>query len=846
MRAAPIVEVQSKSKTDSQKGEYETRSVGFPTRVVSTFKRDVTMALNDKKKTLYLKFEILNKGNLIDSLSNGCRIMQLNGNLSQSGGIVIEDSIGRVELIPYAELREIFREKQTAPLQGPTNLNTAPTFNNQATSVFSSEHYLDLLILGYKNDMTTANFFADEIRIPHVVHFKFHDKDHDFRHKIYEDHCIDKFSQFFLENIVDGLTVRNSFERARIRTFDSLSETYFESRDNNYIQSIVGEGPILLPRDAPHDEVLYGSDDYKLSDGRIEDISHVRYPTNIGRTILPYTGRNNDIYAVMKLLVTLKFKFVKLTGDPGIGKTTFVLQTSYYLLTRNFFPDGIFYFPLKNIRNQALKDMMKDTFGPKFENNMKNFFRDKKMLLVFDDFDVFYQRGIEFPRLIFLTLRECGIATLVVTSPKRKQDFMAKKRWQHEYEVKQKTIEDEFLHTERVLKPIKDEEMAHILFSYIKMPKDLEVDIDKIIESRAVKMAEGNPRLLLQQLIEKKISINKTVLEIDPHYLDELQHDQVLADAMSGHSASSLKLGRKGSNLANETLKLSKFHRNNSTKQPHLSPSHSLQLAARSKSVSMQSLSFRESYGEKKDHNKILQSRMSSNLEHLLEKPFELSEEDEEKLNEVEHHERRSHSHKLKREKSHKGITSFKSEEKAMHHTHSIRHDPMYCYEEQKSNDAHEILQGMMSDDDEKDEIFRVDVSDENLEHFTKGASESDDEQGRFEDDEEEKGYFSHEEGIGRKNSYLEEDLIATDENERYRATGFSIVRRFSRNEVKGKKYSALNQNTNKFKYDEDRTKMDHRDTWSKEMMAKKPSKVTKIKRSYKRRVIGGSDGDDD
>ena len=71
------------------------------------------------------------------------------------------------------------------------------------------------------------------------------------------------------------------------------------------------------------------------------------------------------------------------------------------------------------------------------------------MLLIFDDFDIYYTKGQDFPRLIFLTLRECEIATLVLTTLRKKQEIMTKKKWQQEYDMKQKAIEDEFLRTER-------------------------------------------------------------------------------------------------------------------------------------------------------------------------------------------------------------------------------------------------------------------------------------------------------------------------------------------------------------------------------------------------------------
>ena len=76
MRAAPIVAGTNDEKgVMVQKEVHQINTVGFPTRVASTFKSDVISSLKTRAKTLYLKFEILNRINLIDSLENGCRIM---------------------------------------------------------------------------------------------------------------------------------------------------------------------------------------------------------------------------------------------------------------------------------------------------------------------------------------------------------------------------------------------------------------------------------------------------------------------------------------------------------------------------------------------------------------------------------------------------------------------------------------------------------------------------------------------------------------------------------------------------------------------------------------------------
>ena len=539
MRAAPIVEMQPRQQQQSNsKTDNESKIVGFPTRVASFYKRDLIKILNDKKRTLLLKFEPCTRANLIDSLKNGCRIMQINCHLVQNGCIVVEDSFGRAEQISYSDLKEIFIPK--APLNPPAfdpNMPSSPVLasaNALPNQMTTNDRCLDLLLLGSKNDAATARFFAEEIKIPHVVYFEFENKESDFRHKLYEDYCIDKFCQFFLDQIVEGKSVREAFDRAYELMVDALSTKFFDSKENEYVINIIGKGPILLPESSKiHDEVMYGIRQFMLFEGHVEDISKVRYPTNMTRTVLPYTGRNNDIYAVMKLLDPFKFPIVKLIGDSGIGKTDFALQIGRFLLTRDIFRDGIFYFPLKNMRGSDLENTMKATFGSKFQSNVKSFFREKKMLLIFDDFDVFYTGGMEFPRWIFLTLRECQIPILALVTPaKKKANSTLSKRQIREYDAKQKQIEDEFSCAERTLKPMKDEEMAHLLISMAKLDKSMDIDFEKIKNSQGIKLAEGNPRTLINNLIDRKIVIDKKPLEINPFYLEKVNLDEVLSNTM--------------------------------------------------------------------------------------------------------------------------------------------------------------------------------------------------------------------------------------------------------------------------------------------------------------------------
>ncbi len=60
-----------------------------------------------------------------------------------------------------------------------------------------------------------------------------------------------------------------------------------------------------------------------------------------------FCGRNREIYEFFKILKD--GHCVNIYGGQGVGKTSFVHQLAYGLLQRNWFRDGIYYFPLRTL-----------------------------------------------------------------------------------------------------------------------------------------------------------------------------------------------------------------------------------------------------------------------------------------------------------------------------------------------------------------------------------------------------------------------------------------------------------------------------------------------------------------
>lgn len=624
MRSAPIVDIKpgkaGHSENSNSNSGAQILPSGFPTRVASSFKNTVTNALTQSNKVLCLKFEVLTKKELIDSLINGCRVLQLTCSYSEQNCFCVEGPYGVIERISFEELQDIFSSKVTpdgtstlastvknlsrnqfeenslATRDVGRNMRSSNTHIGGSTAIserrrestnrgidiynnitlktgrepdaknFAAQlesKLVDVLILAVKNNRKLVDLFIG-LRIPHIITFEFLSNEFNFRHKTYEDECVEQFSIYFYKELVAQKSIQDAFDIASNKIFDYLGEKYFDGKPRGHVTRIIGTGPVLFPQDADHSEVLFGPGRFPLVSGKLDDISTTRYPTNIEKILVPYTGRNRDLYEVMKK-VTEHRGFLKVTGPPGIGKTAFVLQMGYHILSRNVFPDGIFYIPLKKLKyrqgsDYQMKDLLKETLGLDAQLGFQSFFKSKNMLLIFDDFDLFYKKEIDFPRLVFLTLKECGIPSIIVTSTsgipnegqpkgKRKQKAVAAYS-HHKKEIDGELIDKKDKNFKWKLKPLSEEELALILQSLVKTEsyKDF-MSLEELKKCPQVRHAQGNPKYIIEKLLEKKIEVQKNVLAVNPNYEKALhfEDEYILAHSVTTISTPSLSLGRRTS-----------------------------------------------------------------------------------------------------------------------------------------------------------------------------------------------------------------------------------------------------------------------------------------------------------
>ena len=218
--------------------------IGSLTRLASSFKTDVMNTLASKKKALFVKFEIFTEDKLIDCLSNGCRILQINCQSSKNEELIVEGEYARAERLSFERIRSEFDNRQSL-------MNVSTMQSSQVKTQHQQSKLLDVLILAVKNCKKTADFFSS-LKIPHIITFEFTSQEFDYRHKLYEDTCIDSFAVAFYRELIELKPLYKAFQNAYEETMRYLSRAYFDGKGIDYVKKIIGQGPILLPEGQEH------------------------------------------------------------------------------------------------------------------------------------------------------------------------------------------------------------------------------------------------------------------------------------------------------------------------------------------------------------------------------------------------------------------------------------------------------------------------------------------------------------------------------------------------------------------------------------------------------------------
>jgi len=591
MRACPMIDVKENPDTNTT----EIIPIGFPIRIASVFKYDLMESLAASNKVLCMKFGVLSRKEFIDSVHSGCRVLQLNCNYTEDGYICLEGPNGTVDRVSFKEIRDIFNpklcspnktgestptitvsecskmtsltedanftckllEKQQKIIESQGKSGSSPTNNNQVevrdpmntstgsqmgdTTHLENTKVVDVLILGSKNSQKLTELFIS-LKIPHIIAFEFNDNEKNFRHKLCENECIDYFSLYFYQELIAQKTVFDAYDIACSKVFDYIGEKYFDGKPRSYVSQIIGNGPLLFPHDTDHSEVLFGPGRFPLAVGDLEDISNTTSPTNIEKLYLPFTGRCVDFYQVMKK-ITENRGFLEITGPHGLGKSTFVLHLGYYLLGRNLFPDGIFYIPVKYLKRKShlgyqFKDLVKDTLGLDIQYGFKSCLKGKNMLIIFDDFDLFYSKDASFCKLFFRALKDCNIPCICVTTCQRISDESMRKSQRSSasshntvepYNEKKEEIKRELFKQDMLweLTDLTEDELALTLHAIIKDEEDTNsISIEELRALPVIHQAQGNPKFIIDQLLEGNIQVRNKTAQIKQFYKEHIDFEE--------------------------------------------------------------------------------------------------------------------------------------------------------------------------------------------------------------------------------------------------------------------------------------------------------------------------------
>ena len=105
----------------------------------------------------------------------------------------------------------------------------------------------------------------------------------------------------------------------------------------------------------------------------------------------PFIGRAAQIAAIKELLLTPDVHLVTLIGPGGTGKTRLSLQAAQEVLEH--FPNGVFFVPLaddtdaKQFVSRVAQQLEVREGGRPLLENLKDYLRDKRLLLVLDNFE---------------------------------------------------------------------------------------------------------------------------------------------------------------------------------------------------------------------------------------------------------------------------------------------------------------------------------------------------------------------------------------------------------------------------------------------------------------------------
>lgn len=381
-----------------------------------TLKQDlrsvVLPKLTNCMKDLKVEFANLTRTRFVDlhRKNNGCKVLVVNFYRSVEGVLYLENESYGHSLFTLDDLNSI-----------PDSLGEE----------FGS--VIDIVII-LSNDAKPVTPFFSLLSVKHFVYFTSTGID-----RVIEDaEEVDLLLPFWLQELRNTFlgiffeyftskvanNTQSCLKLVQAECIDSVNHRikdckYYKSQINHWkTDSLLVEKDLLFTED--NIKIVTVEDSGKcvvpeFASGRLEEVSNRGWL----RTEQPemYLTRDQEVLDIYRLFSKSGNARINLWGEFGVGKTFVAKMLEYELSIRNVYPDGIYYFDLKQMDQvPSIRKQMSATIGFEFLVDTADFFkRHNRCLVILDGYERILSGGLQEPVTLLSALSSNNIHTIFIT-----------------------------------------------------------------------------------------------------------------------------------------------------------------------------------------------------------------------------------------------------------------------------------------------------------------------------------------------------------------------------------------------------------------------------------------------
>lgn len=250
------------------------------------------------------------------------------------------------------------------------------------------------------------------------------------------------FLQRFCKLLITGNKVETALEQIRQVTVEELRKIF----KKHTLQSITNQNGEMVSEPIEMDPNLFFKDCIKVTrksdnlklrfefkKGSIEETPSVYSQSQLFHKKSEPIMRPDTIRRIIEAMQ--KYQLVNLYGKHGLGKTLVAKMLFNQCTVMETFKDGVYFFDLKLYAeehpNGNIKDLMKTKLGESFDENMDAYFKNREMLIIFDDFHVITTNNqLIFPIHLIKMLAKHNISVVLTSDKKlRGEDHIKKMKY---------------------------------------------------------------------------------------------------------------------------------------------------------------------------------------------------------------------------------------------------------------------------------------------------------------------------------------------------------------------------------------------------------------------------------